>query len=387
MIFTKSQQRALDVFNTGENMLLLGDPGTGKSTLISAIVAQARFSGKRIARTASTGIAAQLIKGRTIHSLLKAYPGMKPEGIDYEDKARSLENIDVLIIDEVSMIGKTFICYLYNCLRNAAHHVQLILVGDFFQLPPVKDDYAFTSPCWAQLGLVPCILTEVVRQKDVDFIHSLNLLKYGDKSCLDYLLPHSSPVPLAGQISICARTESARIINRTEMEKLNGPSRTYWAEYEGSVVESDLRVELNLAIKCGMRVMSIVNGIGYSNGSLGTVTGFDDSSVQVLFDNGADTCLCRERFTVERRDVTGGTTELWQIPLRPAYAITIHKSQGQTFQYVNIDGTKCWAPGQLYVAVSRACSIGGIHFLTPIKDSNIRTDPAVIKFYDRLASR
>ena len=78
------------------------------------------------------------------------------------------------------------------------------------------------------------------------------------------------------------------------------------------------------------------------------------------------------------------TTDVWQIPIRPAYAITIHKSQGQTFQYVNIDGTRCWAPGQLYVAVSRARKIEGIHFLTPIKHCNIKTDPAVIRFYGQL---
>ena len=384
MPLTASQQRALNAFNSGENILLLGDPGTGKSTLITAIVKQAKAMGKRVALTASTGIAAQLIGGRTIHSFLKVYPGMSYDGINLEKGIDNLEKTDVLIIDEISMIGHSFINFLYRCLNHTSHHIQLILVGDFYQLPPVKDNYAFTSPCWNLLKLTPCILTEVIRQNDAEFIHNINLLKHGNKSCLHYLLTHSSPIPLDGQISICATKRAAQSINQTKLDELKGWSQTYAAEYNGIIAESDLRVEEYLILKCGMRVMSVVNGSNYSNGSLGTVIGLDSSSVEVLFDNNVRVHFGKERFFVERRDIIGESTELLQIPLLPAYAITIHKSQGQTFKYVNIDGTKCWAPGQLYVAVSRACSIEGIHFLTPIRNENIKTAPAVTAFYDQL---
>ena len=116
MKLTNGQKNALHEFNSGKNILLLGDPGTGKSTLISAIVENAVATGKKVVRTASTGIAAQLIGGRTIHSLLKAFPGMSTNNIDYDSKAKNLVGIDVLIIDEISMLGKTFIDYLYQCL-------------------------------------------------------------------------------------------------------------------------------------------------------------------------------------------------------------------------------------------------------------------------------
>lgn len=384
MKLTNGQQHALEMFSSGKNLLLLGDSGTGKSTLVSAIVKEAQAKAKKVAMTASTGIAAQLIGGRTVHSLLRAYPGMSLNGIDYAKKVVGLEDISVLIIDEISMIGSSFIEYLYNCLNCAGHHIQLVVVGDFFQLPPVKDAYAFTSSYWKALDLTPCILTEIIRQKDADFIHNIRLLQYGDKSCLDYLLSHSSPTAFADQISICAKRRDAWLINKTELDKLDGPTQIYMANYEGQISESDLRVEKSFIAKKGMRVMCVVNGPTFSNGSLGTITSLGRDSVQVLFDNGQSVNFGKACFSVERKDILGRTTDLWQIPLCPAYAITIHKSQGQTFRYINIDGTRCWAPGQLYVAVSRATCIEGIHFLTPIKDENIKTDSAVIEFYKGL---
>lgn len=384
MELTKGQQNVLNTFKSGKNILLLGDSGTGKSTLISAVVNEAQSKGLRVAKTASTGIAAQLIGGRTIHSFLKAYPNMDLSKIDYRQKISELENVDVLIIDEISMLGRSFIEYMYHCLECLSHSVQLILAGDFFQLPPVKDYYAFTSPYWNSLNLTPCILTDVIRQGDKEFIKNLNLLKHGDSSCLKYFLSNSSPTPINGQISICATREAADRINKTEINKLNGKQQIYQANYDGKISSSEISIEECLLIKPGMRVMSILNGIGYSNGSLGTVVDCDHNTVLVRFDNNTTVRLSKACFTVDRSDLVGTTTEIWQIPLRPAYAITIHKSQGQTFDNVNIDGTRCWPPGQLYVAISRARRIEGIHFLTSINENNIKTDPLVINFYKTL---
>ena len=157
MILTSGQSHALQLFCSGESSSPRRfwnwkiNPDIGYRTA-------GRKNGKRVAKTASTGIAAQLIGGRTVHSLLQAYPGVKDEKIDYEKKARNLDDVDVLIIDEISMLGRFFIQYLYNCLNHAEHHVQLILSGDFFSCPPVKDEYAFLSPYWNLLNLVPVFL-------------------------------------------------------------------------------------------------------------------------------------------------------------------------------------------------------------------------------------
>lgn len=387
MDLTLGQQTALDGFTKGENILLLGDPGTGKSTLISEMMNYAKMNDLNMAMTASTGIAAQMIGGRTIHSLLKAYPKMDYSVIDYKNKVKGFEDVDILVIDEISMMGKSFVDYLVNCINAVNHPIQLVLAGDFFQLPPVKDGFAFESPKWGDLRLNKYELTEVVRQEDAEFKHYLKMLKYGDDRCLNYLLKHSSPNYFAGQISICAKRDDANRINNEEFEKLDGLTKIYCAEHFGTIDENDLRMKELLMLKEGMRVMSVSNGDGYSNGSIGTVISMEDDGVAVRFDNNNICYLTKTKTCASRTDKLGEETDFWQIPLLPAYAITIHKSQGQTFDYVNIDGRKCWAPGQLYVAVSRARSIEGIHFMTPIAADNVRSDPRVLNFYKETENR
>ena len=384
MILTAGQQKALRALMSGENTLLLGSAGTGKTTVLEEFIKFAEKQGKKIAVTASTGIAAQLIEGWTIHRFLHYTPGTDIHNANYTQKAENLWYADVLIIDEISMIGRRLMEYIGRCIAQVTRPVQLVLVGDFYQLPPVQDRYAFTSPWWFGLNLTPCVLTEVVRQSDAEFIHNLDLLKYGDSSCLDFFRTHASSIPIKDQITVCATRHSAQEINEIEINRLSGPSQVFPAEYEGEVCISDLIIEDILLVKKGMRIMSVVNGNGFSNGSLGTVTGFGEAAIEVLFDNGYKHTFKREHFSAAYKGLSYSDADVKQFPLIPAYAITIHKSQGQTFGSINIDGGGCWAPGQLYVAISRARSIEGIHFLSPIRKWNVKTDPSVRSFYDNL---
>lgn len=383
--FTNDQSKGFEIFDAGKSLFLTGDSGTGKTALVKAMIEKAQSEGRGIAVTASTGLAASLLPGgRTIHSLLQTYPCMDLYNADFKEKAKNLEDIDLLIIDEISMIGKRFIPYLYNCLQAKEGKVQLVVVGDFFQLPPVKDDYAFKSPYWNYLDLEPCVLHEVVRQKDEKLICNLNRLKYGDAGCIPYFMSNSSPVPFQEQITICARAENARRINDMQLERLDGNAYTFTAQSEEGAFESEIPAEERLILKEGARVMATVNSKEYQNGSLGTVIDMNCDSVDVLFDSGREVRVFRRMFESGRVNKEGRKLSVCQFPLRLAYAITIHKSQGQTFSHVNIDGSSCWAPGQLYVAISRAVAAEHIHFSSPISAKNIKTDYSVLQFYRNL---
>ena len=386
--FTNDQAKAFSLFQTGANLFLTGNPGSGKSALAKEMIASAGAVGAIAVITASTGLAASLIPGgRTIHSLLQMYPGMDYYNVDLKDKAKILENADILVIDEISMLGKRFMPYLYNCLEAAGHKIQLIMIGDFFQLPPVKDDYAFKSAYWNLLRLNPCVLHEVVRQKDEELVRNLNRMRYGDAGCIPYFMTHSSPTAFEDQITICAKNDSVNRINQLRLDQLKGAAYTFAAQCSESSFDGEIPAEKDLILKEGARVMATVNDKDFCNGSLGTVTNLQCDSIDVLFDNGKEITLFRRSFETGKLDQNGRKKAIWQFPLRLAYAITIHKSQGQTFKYVNIDGSSCFAPGQLYVAVSRAESIDHIHFMSPIQKSSIIADCSVKHFYQTIENR
>lgn len=147
---TQDQQNVLEKFKRGENLLILGDSGTGKSTVIFHIVETAKATGRKVAVTATTGIAAQLIGGRTIRKLLKYYPGMNYNNVFYEEKVGFLEDVDVIIVDEISMMGRCFTDYFYNCLMHVDHPIQLIFSGDFFQLR----QYTTLTPSLLHFGIL-----------------------------------------------------------------------------------------------------------------------------------------------------------------------------------------------------------------------------------------
>ena len=179
--YTKSQERAKELINTGANILLSGKPGTGKTELIKDICEERRAEGKKILITASTGLATlNLDGGRTIHSMLRWHPRRKD--YNFEKCSKALKEVDLLVIDEVSMLGTDIINHLANCLRSLEREPQLILSGDFFQLPPVTRSgyarkYPFENKNWEGFGLTPCILEEVVRQDDVEFKKMLEKAK------------------------------------------------------------------------------------------------------------------------------------------------------------------------------------------------------------------
>ena len=328
-IFTDDQMRVLDAFNNGRCLFVSGGAGTGKTTLIREIISNAQADGRRVAVTASTGIAASLFPGgRTIHSLLGYHYGYGAniDEVNFFAKANRLENVDVLIIDEISMLGRSFVPFLYYCLLYADHPIQLIIVGDFFQLPPVHDDYAFQTSYWDALKLTPCLLRQVVRQKDEEMVRNINKLKYGDPGCLPYFISRSCTQRIEQQITICARKENAQRINQQELDWLPGRSYHYSALIDGNAPDCDIPVEQKLVLKVGARVMATVNSDEYVNGSLGTVINLEENEIDVVLDTGVEIRFFRREFD---SCITGDPVEkttVRQFPLRLAHAITIHSA-------------------------------------------------------------
>ena len=380
-MLTKDQRKALLLLLTGRNVFISGGGGVGKTTLILRGVDECRKKGKKVLLLAPTGIAASLIGGRTIHSAL--HLPFDLDKADYASVVEIMKEFDIIIIDEISMVSARMFAFLATCLARTPKKIQLVVLGDFYQLPPVKAGYAFMTNEWQKMHFATCILEEVVRQADSSLIHNLNLARIGDGSCIDYFNQNSSKLPIEGAIYLCARRKEAKAINDRYMDKLPGSSKTYIGRCNKLVNESELRVDMKLELKVGMRVMSVINDPyhRYQNGSCGVIRELAEEYVVVHFDNGVSEKLCFHKFEVCAKN--GEDAVFWQLPLLPAYAITIHKSQGQTFEVVNIVGD-CWEKGQLYVALSRAKSIDGVYLQKPIEQKHLQVSKKVNKFYAQI---
>ena len=388
--YTKSQKKAFDKLMTGTNIFITGKPGTGKTELVRDFTERIRIMGKKVAMTAATGIAASSLNGgRTLHSFLKW--NRKTKGYDYEWCSEALSKVNVIVVDEVSMLSEEIMAHFNKCLSLVKHEPQIIMVGDFFQLPPVKSIiYPFESRYWDEFQLMPCILEDVVRQQDEEFKYMLELAMLGDKRCIRYFNEATAHRKIDGAITLCTRNDFADEINLRNMELLPGSGKPFFAE--GSIKEADFRnsrIEKCFVAKKNMRVMVYRNDPGgrFQNGSLGTIISMDDEDITVAFDNGNTVQVSRVDCEVPNINKKKNPVIVKQFPLMGGYAISIHKSQGQTFDTINIKAPRCWDPGQLYVALSRAKTVSGIYLYEDIVGDNLITDPRVLEYYRHIIDR
>ena len=402
-----TQDEALTILKTGANVFLTGEPGSGKTYTINEYVAYLRDHGVEPAITASTGIAATHVGGTTIHSWSGI--GVRKQLTDYyldqiaqnERTVRRIQNARVLIIDEVSMLSADVLAMVEAVCRSVRRSskafggLQVVLVGDFFQLPPIVkreesaqmsfDDtgspemggavFAYQSSVWNTINPIVCYLSEQHRQEDADFLRMLSALRSGSvdrehRALLEGRRINEDSIELENTTRLFPHNVNVDRVNDAALAKLSGASRVFTMQGYGAppLIEALRRNCLSperLELKTGAKVMFTRNHLEgrYVNGTTGEVTQFRRS-------DGTPVVRTREGRTVEA-EVAEWSIEndgkkaarVLQVPLRLAWAITVHKSQGMSLDSAVIDLSGAFEYGQGYVALSRVRSLEGLHLL------------------------
>lgn len=420
------------VNSTSSHIFLTGKAGTGKTTFLRDL---AECTHKNFVIVAPTGVAALNAGGVTIHSqflfpfgtfLIKdvSFPE-SPRGNFYDQnqlarrhplnsaRKQVLRNIDLLVIDEVSMVRADILDAIDYRLKSAKGNynqpfggVQLLLIGDLFQLPPIvgkeewqelKSVYSsmhfFESKAWKQSNFVYLELDKVFRQREDQFIEILNHFRSNQVTSDDLEAlnaRYKSDFSEDDIITITTHNRTADRLNRQELAKLPSKAYSYHAEIQGDFPENMYPLTDELELKAGAKVMFIKNdseGRAYYNGKLAEVIKLSEERISLKMEDG-EIELDKYVWENKKYNLNSSTKEIEEevigsfthYPIKHAWAITVHKSQGLTFEKAVIDVGQAFAPGQVYVALSRLQSLEGLHLRTPISDSVVSSDAEVVKF-------
>jgi DNA-directed RNA polymerase subunit F len=419
---------------TNQNIFLTGKAGTGKTTFLRNLK---KSSPKRMVVVAPTGVAAINAGGVTIHSFFQMSFGpqipvdpnqQRPASAESNfaakrfsrEKINIIRSLDLLVIDEISMVRADILDGIDEVLRRYKNRykpfggVQLLMIGDLQQLAPVvKDDewsilkayydtcFFFSSRALKRSKFMGIELTHIFRQSDQRFIDLLNKVRENrmDESTLQELnrryIPDFSPEDKEGYITLTTHNNQSQQINDSKLGKLKTKSYRFKAEVQGEFPEYSYPADPELELKVGAQVMFAKNDLSsekrYYNGKIGEITGIGDDEIEVLCPGDAMAIEVEKaewqnsKYTLNdttqeiQEDVIGTFT---QFPLKLAWAITIHKSQGLTFEKAIIDARASFAHGQVYVALSRCKTLEGLVLSTPIATHSVKNDTTVIQFTD-----
>lgn len=394
------QTDALEILKSGANVFLTGEPGAGKSYTIEMFREWLDSVGRSYAITASTGIAASHLNGTTIHSFcgFGIQRGLNKRALD-EIKLnywaiQRIKPIRVLVIDEVSMLDSVNIEDVNNVLQVIHKNdlpfggIQVVFVGDFFQLPPVSKDrtaqFAFEAESWGRANLTICYLTEQHRQSDAEFLEILTAMRNGNMT--DAHKDRLNACQRAEKPDTILFTHNADVdtLNNIELAKLPGEKHVFKMESGGvpllvnALKKGCLSPEI-LELKIGATVMFTRNRFdeGYVNGSIGKVFDFtaDGAPVVEMLNGRLIIPSVAEWEFLERKTVKA---YIRQFPLRLAWAITVHKSQGMSLDNASVDLSRAFEFGQGYVAISRVRTLAGLH-LAGVNDGAFNVHPLVVQ--------
>ncbi len=443
-MFEQNQQFELAeqfVNQTGRHLFLSGKAGTGKTTFLQYIKAN---SPKRLAVVAPTGVAAMNAGGVTIHSFFQLpfgsflpadLPGQETEKGNFYSRNQLLKHLklnsakrelmrelDLLIIDEVSMVRADLLDAIDVVLRHVRRQpnlsfggLQLLFIGDLFQLPPVVNEeewaslgsyysssFFFNAHALQQAPPLYLELKKIYRQSDTTFIDLLNKLRNNTVTAADldflqrFYQPDFKPEKEGEYVILTTHNAKANLINQEELKKLPGKSITFKAETSGDFNEKAVPAENELQLKEGAQIMFIRNDKGeqrrFYNGKTGIVKRIAGENIWVAFPDEKEELLVekeswkniRYKYKQETEEVEEEVKGTFtQYPIRLAWAITIHKSQGLTFNKAIIDAGESFAPGQVYVALSRLTSLQGLVLFSPIQAQSVLTNEQAVAFTQR----
>jgi len=417
---SEGQKEVIYAIEGQDNVFVSGPAGVGKSYLLSYI--KKNYANAGLALTASTGIAAVNIGGQTLHSWAGIGLGNLPVDEIIANLMspkmsrirRRIRMAKILAIDEISMIGSKLFDLLdtvFCAVRKDDRFfggMQLLVFGDFLQLPPISNDFsgdeifAFQSKAWRRGNFKNVILNQVFRQKDASFVNLLNNIRFGNPSVDDcQLLASRQKMPdLLDEVKptiIVTHNYLVEKINRKKIAQIDGKEHHFEAIFAGDRSKYEFLMKnclatTNLVLKIGCQVMMLKNTYqsqGVSNGSIGVIRGFSVKKGYpiVEFANGEIITIAYEEWSLDEYDEVKKQfkmrAKMAQIPLNLAWAITVHKSQGMTLDAIYCDLANSFADGQIYVALSRVKSLDGL-FIKGLDLSRLSVDERILRFYEGL---
>lgn len=405
-----TQEQAFEILKSGHNVYLTGPAGSGKTFLLNKYIDYLKKHGKAVGVTASTGIAATHMEGTTIHS----WSGLGIKDKIFKEDVRKIikksylrkkfEKTGVIIIDEISMLSANqfealnLICQAFKNSSLAFGGMQIVCSGDFFQLPPIsragqESKFVFESDIWKNMDLKICYLAEQHRQKQKDnlfvLLEHIRHNRISEAKNVLFAENFKDKVFAIEPAKLYTHNVDVDYINSVELKKIASEEKHFLMQFAGNehVTEALKRGCLapeKLTLKIGAKVMFVKNNFeaGYVNGTLGKITGFDGEGMPIV--KTLDGQIIRTDFASwKAEDENEIVAEISQIPLRLAWAITIHKSQGMNLDCAEIDLSKSFVEGMGYVALSRLKSLKGLK-LTGANEMSFKVNKNILDFDKKL---